>query len=99
MQIDWLDDTLFDKWMVDIASEEKLEEAKSDSDETHEDEIQIIDSLPPLPRKEEGKEGKSSQVKDTVDQLGDVVEIKLDVAVTLSAHDDMSGDARVEVNL
>ena len=39
LHFDWLDDTLFDKWMVDIAFDEKLQEAESDDDETHEDEL------------------------------------------------------------
>ena len=76
-----------------------MEEAKSDDDETHEDELQIIHSLPPLPEKEEDKEGQSSQVRDTMNQLGDVAKMKLDVTITMLVHDDMSGDVRVEVNL
>ena len=57
LQFDWPDDTLFDKWMVDIASDEQLEEAESDDDETHEDEIQIIDSLPQYLKKKKTKKG------------------------------------------
>ena len=55
LHFDWPDDTLYDKWMEDIASSEQLEEVESDDDETHEDELQIIDSLPSAPRKEEEK--------------------------------------------
>ena len=43
MQFDWPDDTLFDKWMADIASDEQFEEDETDSDEVQDDEVQIID--------------------------------------------------------
>lgn len=44
LQFDWLDDTLFDKWMIDIAHGEQLEELKIDNDEMEQDEVQIIDT-------------------------------------------------------
>ena len=37
LYFNWPDDTLFDKWMVDISSNEQLEEAKIDDDKVQED--------------------------------------------------------------
>ena len=53
LQFDWPDDTLFDKWMVDITSNKQLGEAEIDDDEVHEDELQVIDTLALDQREEE----------------------------------------------
>jgi len=76
-----------------------LEEAKSDDDEIHEDKLQIINSLPTAPRKEEDKERQSSHAKDTMDLLDDIEKIEPSLIVTLVTHDDMSENDRVEVKL
>lgn len=94
-----LDDTVFDKWMVDIAFDEQLEGVESDDDEMHEDEVQINDSLPLVHGKEEDKEGQSSHVKNTVGQMDDVEKMKPNITVTLVVHDDTNGNERVEVNM
>ena len=65
----------------------------------HEDDIQIINSLPPIPKQGEDKEWQSSHVTNTMDQLDDVEEKKLDMTATLVVHDKMSGNVRVEVQL
>ena len=84
--------------MVDITFGEQLEEAKSDDDEIHEDELQIIDSLPSTPGNEEDKEEQSSHAKDTMDQLDDMVKIEPSLTVTQVTHDDMSKNAKVELD-
>ena len=43
LQFDWLDDTLFDKWMAEIAPNEQFEEVETNHDEVQDDEVQIID--------------------------------------------------------
>ena len=56
LQFDWLDDTIFDKWMVDISHGVELEDTKTDDDkEMEQNEVQIIDTSARDQRKEEDK--------------------------------------------
>ena len=53
LQFNWLDDPMFDTWMVDIASDEKFEEVEIDEDEVQDDEVHIIDTSAPVLREKE----------------------------------------------
>ena len=55
LQFDWPDDTLFDKWVVEIAPDEQFEEVETDSDEVQDDKVQIIDTTMQGQQEEEDK--------------------------------------------
>ena len=92
LQFNQLDDTLFDKWMIDIASDEQLEEVESDNDEMDQDEIQIIDTPIGDQRKKENKDKKPIAVASLEAQNDDMVEEETRINVVLLVHDKASGD-------
>ena len=99
LHFNWLDDTLFDKWMVDIASNEQLEEAENDDDELHEDEIQVIGTLTQDQRKEEEKDKKPISIAGLEAQDDDMIEEETRIKVVLSIHDENSENPQVEIGL
>lgn len=58
LQFNQPNDTLFYKWMVDIASKEQWVEGESDGDEMDQDEVQIIEAPSTDQKKEEDKDKK-----------------------------------------
>ena len=99
LQFDWLDDTLFDKWMVDIALDEQFEEVETDSDEVQDDEIQIIDTTTQGQQEEENKGDQSVLVAGPQLQDVDTTEVGGRVKVTLLVQDEDGEKPRVEINL
>lgn len=99
LQFNWPDDTLFDKWMANVTSDEQLEKVESDDDEMNLDEVQIIDRPSKDQRREEDKTGQSSHVESTLGEMDDVAKMKPNITITLVVHDDASGNSRLEVNL
>ena len=67
LQFSWPDDIQFDTWMADLLLDKQLEEDSLDDDEKKEGEVQVIDTLAPKLKKEEGEkvimpaQGESSE--------------------------------------
>ena len=74
MQFDWPDDTLFDKWMADIAFDEQWEEVEIDNDEMEQDDIKIIDTSSRDQREEKDINEKPIVVVGTEAQANDMIE-------------------------
>ena len=76
--------------MVDITSDEKFEEAKSDDDEVHEDELEVIDTLAQDQREEEDKSKQPILVASLEAQDASIIEEEARIKVVLSIHDENS---------
>lgn len=66
LQFNWLDDTLFDKWMAEMAPSEQFDEDETDSDEVQGEEIQIIEPVTTQTQlEEEDKNNLSLSIVDS----------------------------------
>ena len=85
--------------MTDNTSSEQLEEAKTDDDEVHEDEVQFIDIPAQDQSKEEDKSKQPISVIGSEAQDDDMTKEKTRIKVVLSVHDKNSENPRVEIGL
>ena len=90
LSFNWLDDTLFDKWMAYFFHAKQLELCEIDNDEIEQDELQIIDTSV----KEEEDKGKQPIVVTSMEaQTDDLAIGKSSVIINLLVQDDMDGEA------
>ena len=99
LHFNWPYDTLFDKWMEDIASDEQLEEVEIDDDEVQEDELQVIGTLAQDQTKEEDKRKKSISVTSLEAQDADMTQEETRIKLVLSVHDENCENPQVENGL
>lgn len=86
LKFNWPDDSLFNKWMEDLAQSNQLIDKETDESGVDPHELQIIDA--PDERKEDQLVAETAAVSQT----GDVAAEKPIITVGLSVHNDLEGD-------
>ena len=100
LQFHWPDDTLFDKWMAEIALGEKFDEDEIDDDEVQDDEIQIIDTVTTqAQQEEEDKNDQSLSIAGPGPQDANTTEEEGKEEVTPTIQDKDGENLQVEINL
>ena len=62
LHFNWPDDLVFDTWMADLLSNEKIQEVVIDEDNEQDDEVHIVDTSTPVLREKES--GNNQSVPD-----------------------------------